>query len=275
MLLLTEHIPCSDSPWTKATLYVYLSRKEKVLLMGTPPSPRHPFQERARSTLLSKKAPMITRVSIGVAVIALVTFVIVGVLYLKNMNTASRTTTSSSTFHTATTASATPSPRPEVPQVGSTASNFTLSTLAGDQNVSLSDYQGKPVLLNFWSLNCSDCLKETPIIQRYYATQRARGKELVVLGINMDFTGSFPEVAHLQEQQGLTYPILVDDHYQARTHYQVRTLYHVTSTPTSFFIDRQGIIRAIVVGSLDTTTLQKDAALLGTTTEKQILRPSG
>ena len=189
----------------------------------------------------------------GIAVLTLIT---VGVLHVNRIHTSSRT---SSTLHTSTPASALPSPTLGGSSLGRNAPDLTLSTLVGDRTVSLSAFYGKPILLNFWSLYCSDCLKETSIIQKYYATQRARGKDLVVLGINLDKTDTFVHVAQFQEHRGLTYPILVDDHYQART------LYHVTSTPTSFFIDRQDNIRSIVVGPLNTNTLAKDSPLIGVT----------
>ena len=193
--------------------------------MATPPSPRSPFQETAPSTRFPNKAAVMTYGSIMLAVAALFALITVGILHSTHLPPPSNRS------HPSTPPLALPSPTLGDLSLGSNAPDFTLSTLAGDHTVSLSASYGKPILLNFWSLDCSDCVKETSIIQTYYATQRARGKDLVVLGINLDKTDTFVHVAQFQEHQGLTYPILVDDHSQARTRY------HVTSTPTSFFID--------------------------------------
>ncbi len=61
------------------------------------------------------------------------------------------------------------------------APNFTLTTLA-DKRVSLSDFRGKPVMLNFWH---AASLAETPSIQTFYAAQQASGKDVVILSVNI------------------------------------------------------------------------------------------
>ncbi len=136
---------------------------------------------------------------------------------------------------------------------GGAAPNFTLATLNG-KRVSLSDYRGKPVLLNFWYVNCPGCEVETPDMQRFYAAQHAAGKDLVILGVNT--IDDAPTAQQFIRQYGLTYQVLLDDHLR------VSTLYNLGGTPTSYFIDRQGIIRSIVVGPLDEATLQQDVAAL-------------
>ena len=158
------------------------------------------------------------------------------------------------------TLTANPSSTPVILHVGDPAPNFTLATLADDRMISLSDYRGKPVILNFWSINCSNCLKDIPLLEKLYTTQQGAGKTFIIFGINTDSSDSFVDVARFQEQQHITYPFIVDDHYQART------LYGVTNTPSYYFIDRQGIIRAIVNGPLDTTLLHKDSEQIGITT---------
>src|SRR5437660_8229902 len=67
--------------------------------------------------------------------------------------------------------------------VGDAAPNFTLATLNG-KRVSLSDYRGKPVMLNFWYASCPGCELETPDMQRFYAAQHTAGRDLVILGVN-------------------------------------------------------------------------------------------
>ena len=136
-------------------------------------------------------------------------------------------------------------------QVGDIAPNFTLTTLEG-KRVSLGQLRGKPVLLNFWYSTCPGCLEEIPGIQRFYAAQRAAGKDFVILGINsVDDAQTAQQFA---QQYSVTYALALDNNQQ------VATLYHLTATPTSYFIDRHGIIRAVVVGPVDAATLQQDVA---------------
>ena len=77
---------------------------------------------------------------------------------------------------------------------------------------------------------------------------------MIVLAVDIDQVDDFVNVATLQQRFGLTYPILVDDHFQARTSYQI------TDVPLAYFLDRQHIIRSIVAGSLDETVLHKEAS---------------
>jgi len=136
-------------------------------------------------------------------------------------------------------------------QVGDAAPNFTLTTLNGKQ-VSLSDFRGKPVMLNFWYAACPGCLQEIPGMQRYYAAQQAAGKHFVILGVNS--VDDVQTAQQLAQQSGLTYTLVMDQNQQ------VATLYNLTATPTSYFIDTHGIIRSMVVGPVDDATLQQKVA---------------
>jgi len=136
-------------------------------------------------------------------------------------------------------------------QIGSVAPNFTLSSPDG-KRVNLSGFRGKAVMLNFWYATCPGCLQEMPGMQKFYATQQAAGKHFVILGVNvLDVAQT---VAQFVQQHGLTYPIVLDENQK------VLALYNVSDTPTSYFIDGKGIIRSIVVGPVDDTTLQRDVA---------------
>jgi peroxiredoxin len=136
-------------------------------------------------------------------------------------------------------------------QVGNEAPNFTLTALDG-KLISLSDYRGKPVILNFWYATCPGCLAEMPGMQKFYAAQHAAGKDVVVLGINI--VDDAPTARQFVQERGVTYPVVLDQNQQ------VLTLYRVNVTPTSYFIDRKGIIRVFVPAPLDDATLQTNAA---------------
>ena len=97
-------------------------------------------------------------------------------------------------------------------------------------------------------------LKELPVIQKFYVQQQAAGKQVIVLGVDLDQVGNFMKVATVQRHLGLTYPILVDDHFQTRSSYQI------TDVPLAYFLDRQHLIRSIVPGPLSETILLKEAS---------------
>jgi len=136
-------------------------------------------------------------------------------------------------------------------QVGAVAPAFTLPTPAGKQ-ISLSDFRGKPVMLNFWYATCPGCLAETPGMQKFYTSQHARSKGFVILGVNI--VDDAQVAAQFMQQRALTYPVVLDQNQH------VMVLYNINVTPTSYFIDRHGIIRVIAYGPVDDTTLQQDVA---------------
>ena len=141
-------------------------------------------------------------------------------------------------------------------QVGDAAPNFTLTTLDGKQ-VRLSDFRGKPVMLNFWYASCPGCLQEIPGMQRFYAAELAAGKHFVILGVNS--VDDLQTAQQFAQQSGLTYTLVMDQNQQ------VATLYNLTATPTSYFIDTLGIIRFVQVGPVDEATLQQKVAEISQT----------
>lgn len=136
-------------------------------------------------------------------------------------------------------------------QVGNIAPNFTLTALNGKQ-VSLNDYRGKPVQLNFWFAACPGCLAETPGMVKFYAAQQAASKDFVILGVNS--VDNLQTAQQFVQKEGVGYTMVLDDNQR------VASLYSLTATPTSFFIDRQGSIRAVIVGPVDDATLQQKVA---------------
>lgn len=119
-------------------------------------------------------------------------------------------------------------------EVGKHAPDFTLESIDGE-NISLSDFQGKIIMINFWAEGYIACRTELPHIQAVYDTWS--GQELVILAVNQG--ESTTNVSSYVENSGLTFTILLDPLGQ------VAKLYDVSSTPTSFFIDTQGTIQEI------------------------------
>lgn len=130
-----------------------------------------------------------------------------------------------------------------VPRPGSTAPNFTLQDTRG-RSVSLADYHGKTVLLNFWATWCPPCRSEMPAID---AVARSH-PNVVVLAVDLQ-EGPLP-VQDFVQTLGLSFSPLLD------TSGAVTALYHVDSLPSSFVIGPDGTIRAIHVGAMDERTLE-------------------
>ena len=145
--------------------------------------------------------------------------------------------------------------QPQSPQglLGQPAPNFTLTTLNG-QSVSLADYAGKVVLVNFWATWCSSCLTEMPDYEQVY--QQYRQDKFVILGVN--FQEAPDTVAQYAGGLGLTFPILLDTDGNVATHH-----YQIIGMPASIIVDPQGNIFYRHLGPMSADTLQAKLTELG------------
>ena len=126
------------------------------------------------------------------------------------------------------------------PQVGKLAPDFQLINLDG-QSVSLGDFRGKPVLINFWASWCPPCRFEMPFIQEIYEDKEWSDKGLVILAINM---GESPSTAkNFMQRYSLSFPVLLD------ISQDVSLQYNVPPIPKTFLIDKDGIIQGIKFGA--------------------------
>ncbi len=125
------------------------------------------------------------------------------------------------------------------PREGFPAPDFTLDTLGGE-SAALSAYRGKVVIVNLWASWCGPCRAEMPAIQKVYAANRERGLE--VLAVNSTFQDSQVDAQEFAQNLGLTFPILLDRDGAVSKRYLLRAL------PSTFFIDRKGVIRSVVFG---------------------------
>jgi cytochrome c biogenesis protein CcmG, thiol:disulfide interchange protein DsbE len=135
------------------------------------------------------------------------------------------------------------------PQVGAPAPNFTLESLDGRQ-VSLAELRGRPILINFWATWCPPCRAEMPDLQEVSRAYENAG--LVVLGLNLQ--ESRDDVQRYADTLGLTFPLLLDRDGVVATHY------NLTALPTSYFIDRDGIVRDRYIGPLTAKGLRSKVA---------------
>ena len=125
------------------------------------------------------------------------------------------------------------------PHQGFLAPEIELALIAGGK-ASLQDYSGKIVLLNFWASWCPPCRSEMPAMQQVYESYRDEGLEVVA--VNMTHQDSLSDVQSFLNIYQLTFPVMLDMRGESALKYQVRAL------PTTFLIDRAGVIREVVVG---------------------------
>lgn len=123
-------------------------------------------------------------------------------------------------------------------QVGNLAPDFELQSLDG-QSVSLSDLQGKPVLLNFWATWCRPCVSEMPYLQEIH--DEWAGKGLALLAVNIGESSA--KVKEFIQNHNLSLPVLLDSNQDVALEYNIRYI------PTTFFIDKNGIIQAVKFGA--------------------------
>jgi cytochrome c biogenesis protein CcmG/thiol:disulfide interchange protein DsbE len=134
----------------------------------------------------------------------------------------------------ATTSGSIPSPRQ-----GFLAPDFSLEQLGGGE-ITLSSLRGQVVIINLWASWCPPCRAEMPALQRVYERNQDRG--LHVLGVHTSFQDREAAAAAFTLQYDLSFPILFDRSGEVSRMYQMRAL------PTTFFIDREGIIQEVVIG---------------------------
>lgn len=124
--------------------------------------------------------------------------------------------------------------------VGQPAPDFTLPTLGGD-TVSLSDYRGRPVLMNFWATWCAPCRQEMPELVRAYNEHQDEG--FVVLAVDLTDQDSLEDVRAFVAEFEMPFPVLLDE-----TGAVYNELYRLLGLPMSVFVDQEGVITRIHIG---------------------------
>jgi len=123
--------------------------------------------------------------------------------------------------------------------VGDRAHNFTLPDVNGN-DITLSDFAGQPVVVNFWATWCPPCRVEMPELQNAFDTYR--DQDLVVLAVNAQ--EGQPQVSAFFEEMGFTLPALLDSDGQ------VGNAYGTPGLPSTFFINPSGEVTAVHRGLL-------------------------
>ncbi|MCC2684923.1 MAG: resA [Paenibacillaceae bacterium] len=137
--------------------------------------------------------------------------------------------------------------RSPLPVVGDKAPDFTLTDLDG-QTHQLSEYRGKPVVINFWGTFCPPCRDEMPAIQAQYDKWRQQG--FTVLAVNLG--ENKVTVDSFVKQLKLTFPVLLDPDMDLSRKYGVK-LY-----PTTYFVDKSGKIEAKQEGQMEQDFIERN-----------------
>jgi thiol-disulfide isomerase/thioredoxin len=132
-------------------------------------------------------------------------------------------------------------------ETSAAAPDFKLQDLNG-KTIRLSDFKGKPVLLDFWATWCPPCRASIPGIEKLY--KKYSGKGLVVLSISLD-QGEWDSVKSFSTEQGITYPVLKGTEDVA-SQFQVRTI------PMLVIINKQGKTVKRYLGMGDDNELEMD-----------------
>ncbi|CCQ93216.1 Alkyl hydroperoxide reductase/ Thiol specific antioxidant/ Mal allergen [[Clostridium] ultunense Esp] len=121
--------------------------------------------------------------------------------------------------------------------IGEEAPNFTLKNLDGEE-VSLTDYRGKTVLINFWATWCKYCDIEMPDLQKL----DKENEDLVVLAVDVMEKKSLVE--EYIAEGGYDFQVVLDEDGD------IAKLYLVSAFPTSYFVDKDGILLGGVPGMM-------------------------
>jgi len=131
------------------------------------------------------------------------------------------------------------------PIIGREAPDFTLEDLDGN-SVRLNDLRGKVVFLNFWATWCPPCRAEMPDIETVY--QEYKDQDIVFLGIDIQQEPGI--VRDFIELGGYNWQMLLDKTGKVATSYNVRAI------PTSYFVDKEGIISGVAVGGMTRSAIE-------------------
>lgn len=148
-------------------------------------------------------------------------------------------------------AAATATPLSANPLIGQAAPDVTVRDMH-DKLTPISSLRGSVVLLNFWYVSCPPCQIEMPALERSYLKHQSQGFKVV----GLDVVDDSQTISTFTSRLGITYPILRDIGERAVLAYQIR------ATPSSFLIDRNGVVRAVYIGPVSASALEQALAPL-------------
>jgi peroxiredoxin len=132
---------------------------------------------------------------------------------------------------------------------GRPAPGFTLVDLSG-KKVSLADYKGHAVVLNFWATWCGPCKLEMPWFEEMYGKYKPQG--VVILGLSQDDGMDAADIAKSAKKIGVTYPILQPDEKVSKAYQLADYL------PETYYLDKNGVVVEQTVGAHSKDELEAD-----------------
>ena len=136
------------------------------------------------------------------------------------------------------------------PLVGKLAPDFEIAALNGDVKIRLSDFKGKPVLLNYWASWCQECKVEAHILEAFHQKYGSTTQQIKVIGIAVqDTAGKAKDFARIF---GKTYFLGLDDATG-----NIALDYGIYGVPETFFIDPEGKIFYKHIGAVNAELLEK------------------
>jgi thiol-disulfide isomerase/thioredoxin len=133
------------------------------------------------------------------------------------------------------------SPEADSPLKGKQAPAFTLTDLAGKQ-VSLTDFKGHPMVVNFWGTYCGPCKYEMPWLEEFSHKYADAGFKVV--GVTYDAEVGVPTITKDVQKLGVTYPILLSDSKAEKDY-----LGDLSVLPVSFYVDKAGKVIEVTAGA--------------------------
>ncbi len=141
------------------------------------------------------------------------------------------------------------------PARGNLAPDFVLETLGGGE-LRLSDFRGRPVLINFWASWCTACRQETPEIIK--AFEEHRGTGLVVVGINLQEGDALAR--DFVDEFGVPFPVVMDRRGEVARTWRIGG--PSQGLPASYFIDSKGVVQKVVWGTVRAKELGEGLGLI-------------
>lgn len=132
------------------------------------------------------------------------------------------------------------------PLIGRPAPGFALREVGTGRTLDIAQFKGKPVVINFWATWCGPCWEEHPTL---VANARELGNNVQFVGVV--FQDAEDKILGFLRQRGTAYPTVVDDRGKTAI------AYGVGGVPETYFVDKNGIIRAKFSGPMDTGILRE------------------
>ena len=136
----------------------------------------------------------------------------------------------------------------QIAEIGLSAPDFLLIDALSGEEIKLSNYIGKPIILNFWASWCGPCKIELPELQ---ALQIKHGDDLIILAVNGD-RESREQIQYFGSKFNLTFNLLRDPKKE------VTKAYGVWGLPKTLFIDREGVIQKQYTGSINQENIEQE-----------------